>query len=289
MPTTINESCIALWTDQLEDATNQLAVKSATFQKQMAAYTDISNWVNQLASCLENLEETDAKRVEILDLLNLFMPQAEGVCANIVCLKEGIEILYCDIFHLTTCVETLNGLTLKLKNDIDCLNNSMLTPESSAFVKCLTDLTTQVGVVLEMYQKMINQILDAANSIYKIECLLCNVDYGLLKRLSDLKGYFGGEVAEEYCHTDAHGETQGESSSDRGKTICSETLDTPHFPITDSDFYKDLEGSKQIATVQKESCKTALEEMTKEKDNLQACKDNLQKAVEEAKKARDVK
>ena len=286
MPNTSNtDNCIPVWEEQLEGAVNQLAIVTASFEKQSAAYNDISNWVAQLQDCLDNLGETDAKREDIVSLLELFMTQAYSVCENVTCLKDGVKILYCDIYHMLQCMEDLYQKVLKLKNDIDCLNNPLLTPDASKFVKCLTDLQTQIEVVLELYQGLISGVLDAIKTIYKLDCLLCNKDFGLLKKLTGLVLYFGGEVDEKYCGT------EGEHGADpeNGKTICSESLETPQFPLTESDFYKDVASELETAETEKMNCKGQLDEMTKTKVELEACKNSLEKAIEEASKARDVK
>ena len=288
MPTTsINDNCIPVWEQQLEGAVNQLAVKTAEFEEQTAAFADISNWVSQLEECISQMDGTDAKSGDILSVLELFLSQADIVCENVICLKDGVKILYCDIYHLTQCVEQLHGHVLKLKNDIDCLNNPMLTPESSVFVKCLTDLQVQIEKVLEMYEQMITEILDAIKIIYKLDCLLCNKDFGLIKKLTDMILYFGGEVDEKFCGTDAGHE--GGQKSDSSKTICSETLEKPGFPLSNSDFYGEMQLDLASANTEKNTCKEQLDEITKDKVKLEACKSSLENAIEEATKARDVK
>lgn len=284
--TVTQENCISLWEKQLEDAINQLEEKNADFDKQNAAYQDLCDWIIQLQNCLDILDETDDKRDAIVNVLDLFVSQAESVCENIACLKEGMEILYCDIIAISRCVEDLYSKVINLTVDIDSTSQKNITPENSEFLKCLTALQTQIEKVTALYQNMVDQILGVATTIYRTECLLCSLEMGLLKKLTDLIGKFGGDMNEEYCSTDDGAPPNG---SGTGKTLCSETLDSPEFPLADGDFYKGIKMVLTKAEVDKEGCRGDLDNMTKEKDKLEACKKSLETAIEEATKASEGK
>ncbi|MEO1259486.1 MAG: hypothetical protein AAFZ15_11845 [Bacteroidota bacterium] len=277
-----NENCIGLWKSQLEDATNQLVVIVSEYDKLNAAYQDLCNWVIQLQDCLDSLDETDEKRDVIIDLLNLFVAQAESVCENIVCLKEALEILYCDIIQVSKCLESLYNTVITLRTEIDSLNKN-ITEENSETYKCLIALQVQIEKVLELYQVMVDQILDAATMVYRVECLLCNTETGLLKKLTDLIGYLGGVVNQAYCSTD------GVNQISPGKTLCEEKLDAPKFPLADGDIYQGIKMTLTKAGQDKETCKNDLDILTQEKDKLEACTSSLQKAIDEATKASQAK
>ncbi len=286
MPTiTTTESCISLWEKQLEDAANQLAVKNAEYNQQNAACQDLGNWILLLQECLENLDTTDDKRAEIIKVLDLFVSQAESVCENVTCLKEGIEILYCDVIQTSRCVEELHDKVLCLRSDIDSIQTK-LTTDNSEFLKCLTTLQVQIEKVLEFYSDMVNQILDTAATVYSIECFLCNNETGLLKKLNELIAYFGGEVDEDYC---THDSTPGQEASSDCNILCKEKLETPEFPLADTEFYKEIQVKLTKAESDQETCLKDLEEITKEKDKLNACKNSLEKAIDEATKASEGK
>jgi len=282
--TATQENCISLWEKQLEDAINQLAEKNADFNKQNAAYQDLCKWILQLQNCIDTLDETDDKRDAIINILNLFVAQAESVCENIACLKDGMEILYCDIIQISRCVEGLYKKVMNLLVEIDSTSQKNITPEKSEFLKCLTALKVQIEKVLGLFQDMIDQVLNVATTVYRIECILCDLDKGLLKKLTDLIGKFGGDMNEDYCSSDG-----GSPPSGSGKTLCTETLECPEFPLADGEFYKGITLALTNAEVNKDTCKGELDDMTKEKDKLEACTNSLKKAIEEATKASEGK
>jgi len=277
-----NESCIGLWEQQLDDATNQLTIKSAAFLKEKASFEDLCNWILQLETCLDSMDATDDKRNDIINLLDLFVSQSENVCENITCLKEGVEILYCDIIQTSRCIEELKGKVEQLKNEVDALPKSV-SNENSSFYTCLIKLHDQIEKVQDMFKDMITQILDLATTVYLIECLLCDPQTGLLNKLNDLVSDLGGDVNEEYCSND------DDSIPTNGKSLCTEKLDCPEFPLADEDFYSDTKSTLTQAESAKNTCKEKLDELTKDKDKLQACKTSLEKAIEEATKASEAK
>lgn len=282
MPETIiKDECIELWESQLEDAVNQLSIKTAEFNQLNASFGDLTQWVTQLQSCLDSFDETDGIRDEVLTTLTIFNAQTTVVCNNIACLKEGMEILYCDIIRLTKCVENLYVKVLRLKNDIDCLNNPSFNPSSSVFYKCLCDLQAQIELVLEMHETMINQVLHIAHIIYLMECMICNEHNSLLSKINELLELFGGEPDQDFCGS-GHQQGGGAPESDHEKLLCTESLEKPNLPISDMDLYQEIKVELTTAEVKWEECKKGLEQCQKDKMKLVACKESLDNAIKEA-------
>ncbi len=279
------KNCLTKWEDDFIDACNTYKEKSAEADKRKEKYTNSYNWKDKLDKWYDLIEKSDEKAGDIVVDLDFFYQQVLKVCKNAKCTTGAVKKLLCLVKSIFDCLHTyeetkkgLLELTTDLITAIDCLK-SLKDEDKDEIIKCIKVYEEKIKIIAELQDAIITKLLEALKCAKLLYAHICE-ENGLEDKLKHMLDEFKGDLKEKmHCSPD--------EDDDKNMYPCDDekAKPQPEFPISDSDYYKDLEKALGIAVIKTDLFKKQWTDKKKESDEALSRKNSLTEAIKAAKAA----
>ncbi|MBQ4818586.1 hypothetical protein [Aquimarina sp. MMG016] len=257
--------CLDLWKEQLEQVSIECTKKSATTAKDEEEYQNSLGWQNRLKNWEEIIKDTDEKADIIVNELKFFLDQTTIVCNNSEVATEELGKLFGLVKCIFDCFFTYEnnkpGLKDKIsdfKKAVECLKNTS-DEDKAEVIACIEDYEQKIILVCDMLDAVLTKLMET----FKCANLLCKSicgDGGLEDKIEGLQSIFKEGNDMDDCgddHDGHNGNGDDDDDDDKAKKRkkkprhdhhysypCDDTVvkPMPVFPISESDYYKNIES-----------------------------------------------
>ena len=276
------DCCYDAWVKELVTVTASYKEKNALVTQKQTEYNLAVDWKTKLKAWCDDWEATDEKADALCRQLELFIKHLTKVCKITEKTIDAIEILFCmaeDLYKRTD--------KLKLKFDqlmvcISCLMRPELAP-GVGIMKCIEEYGKKLDAVIAGRDLLLGNIVKALELAMALNINICE-DYGLKAVLVYWKGKLNCDNSPSpSCNNNNYGDRkQTMMASGTGDKTC-ELEPQISFPLYADSYYTDLQTQRNNTKAEVETLKSELDNAKHERDGLQACKQSLEKAIEEVK------
>ena len=276
------DCCYDAWVKELVAVTASYKEKNALVTQKQTAYNLAVDWKTKLKAWCDDWEATDEKADALCRQLELFIKHLTKVCKITEKTIDAIEILFCmaeDLYKRTD--------KLKLKFDqlmvcISCLMRPELAP-GVGIMKCIEEYGKKMDAVIAGRDLLLGNIVKALELAMALHINICD-EYGLKAVLVYWKEKLNCDNASsENGHTHEYGDRKRTMVASASEVKNCELEPQISFPLDADSYYTDLQTQCANTKAEVEVLKTELDNAKHERDGLQACKQSLEKAIEEVK------
>lgn len=271
------DCCYETWVKDLDQVTADWKQANADASNKETAYHLYLEELSRLNTWFNDWEMADEKADALCRQLELFVLHLGKICMVTKKTDEAIEILFCMTEDLYIRVDKLKADYDKLIQCIQCLKR----PELGAGVgimKFIESYGLKLDAVIQTRDILIAQIVTALELAYGMHINLCE-EYGLKEVIHYWKKRFncGGSCG---CHSDQQTAQLTAVQGGYGKEHCH--LE-PHItmPIQEDPYFTGLETDYKNVKDQVNQLKKELDAAKEKRDALLACKQSLEKAIEQ--------
>ena len=301
------QDCVDKWQEKLEEVSNKYNELSAETAKDQEEYQSSLNWKNRLENWDKIIKETDEKAEKIVSELEFFLEQAKIVCDNSEVTTDALEKLLglakCIFDCFFTYEENKKGLKEQIsdfKNAVGCLKNA--TDEDKAeVIKCIEAYEQKMLLVCDMQDAILTILLNTYKCASILSVAICG-NGGLEDKIEAMEEVFKGDDSdggdyevssedskEDYDEDDKNRKTRKKRPRhDNNYTYpCNDLIvkPMPKFPISDSEYYINLEKDLGKAVTETEKLRKEWVASKKESDKYLSHKTSLMEAISAAEAA----
>ena len=276
------DCCYDAWVKELVTVTASYKEKNALVTQKQTEYNLAVDWKTKLKAWCDDWEATDEKADALCRQLELFIKHLTKVCKITEKTIDAIEILFCmaeDLYKRTD--------KLKLKFDqlmvcISCLMRPELAP-GVGIMKCIEEYGKKLDAVIAGRDLLLGNIVKALELAMALHINICD-EYGLKAVLVYWKEKLNCDNASsENGHRHEYGDRKRTMVASGSEVKNCELEPQISFPLDADSYYTDLQTQCTNTKAEVETLKTELDNAKHERDGLQACKQSLEKAIEEVK------
>jgi len=285
------DCCYDAWVKDLVQVTASWRSANADAINKEIAYKLTVEERDRLKAWNSDWEAVDEKADALCRQLELFVLHVKKVCLVTEKTNDAIEILFCMTEDLFIRVDKLKTQFDSLMQCINCLKR----PELGAgigIMKCIEDYRVKLTAVIEVRDVLIRQIITVLELAYGMHINICN-DYGLKKVLYYWRNKFNCDCGHD---DESQNQSQTQSSNlpvkmDHAGPQYKHCVIEPHIslPIDGDSYFSDLEDDYKQVKEDVDQLKKELDAAREKRDALLACKQSLEKAIEEVSAANKCK
>ncbi len=300
------QDCVDKWKEKLEEVSNKYTELSAETFKDEEEYQNSLGWQSRLENWNEIIRDTDEKADKIVAELEFFLGQAKIVCDFSEKTTDALEKL----LGLVKCVfdcfftyesnkEGLKDQITEFKKAIECLKNA--TDEDKAeVIKCIVAYEEKIMLVCEMQDAILTLLLKTYKHASLFSVSICGSG-GLEDKIEDLENIFSGGGNNGSSISPSSSSDDDDDDDDKNKKSRKEKLrhdnnytypcndmivkPMPRFPISDSEYYKDIEKDLNKAIHETKELKKAWMSSKKDSDQYFSHQTSLIEAINAAEAA----
>lgn len=280
------DCCNDLWKQDLVQVTADWKKASAQAAYIETEYKFAVEWKGKLKTWHDEWEQTNEKVDALCRQLGLFVTHLEKICFVTSKTAEAVEILFCMAEDLYVRVDKLKSKYDHLRQCIDGMKRPELA-SGTGVIKYIEEYGVKLDAVIATRDELIKAIAKALELAYGLHINLCE-QYGLKQVLQYWRNKFNcaGESSDGDCGCDSPPQQQQQQQygkgpgENKGKKHC-KLEPKLSFPIDEDDYFTDLEQEYEDAAQDVETLKADLDKAKEERDALQACKESLEKAIQE--------
>lgn len=285
--TTGGDCCYDAWIKDLVQVTANWKEANANAINKEIAYKLTVEERDRLKAWSSDWEAVDEKADALCRQLELFALHVKKVCLVTEKTNDAIEILFCMTEDLFIRVDKLKTEFDSLLQCINCLKR----PELGAgigIMKCIEDYRIKLTAVIEVRDVLIRQIITVLELAYGMHINICK-DHGLKEVIYYWKYKFNCD-----CPRDNQSQTQSSNlpvKLEQGGSQHAHCAIEPHIslPIDGDSYFSDLENDYKKVKQDVDVLKKELDAAREKRDALLACKQSLEKAIEEVSAANKCK
>ncbi|SHE51502.1 hypothetical protein [Pedobacter caeni] len=279
------DSCYDTWVKDLRQVTSDWRKANAVALKTETEYGLVLEERDRLKAWRSDWEATDEKVDALCRQLELFMLHLVKVGMVTEKTYEAIEILFCMTEDLYIRVDKLKTGYDKLLQCIQCLNRPELGP-GIGIMKCIENYGAKLDAVIQTRDVLITQIITALELAYDMHINISE-EYGLKSVILYWKKKFNCKGP---CGCDHNHNTQQAKivPGNQGNDSC-KLQPRISLPIDEDDYFTGLEDDYKKVKEELDRLKVELDAAREKRDTLLACKQSLEKAIEEVNPANKCK
>ncbi|AXT61558.1 hypothetical protein D1816_14770 [Aquimarina sp. AD10] len=271
--------CLDKWKEKLEEVSNKYNELSAETSKDEEEYLNSLGWEKRLINWNELIKDTDDKADIIVKELNFFLEQAKIVCDNSEVTTEAIEKLLGLVKSIFDCFftykdsnEGLKEQIINFKKAVECLKNAS-DEDKAEVLACILVYEQKITLVCDMQDAVLKKLLETFKCANLLSSSIC-AHGGLEDKLEDMldvfcgtswgQGGFEGNSSRKIQEEGDDDDDDDKKKKGRKKKPhhdhdhdhhhhyaypCNDWLvkPMPRFPISESDYYKQLEQNLGVA------------------------------------------
>jgi hypothetical protein len=275
------DCCYDAWVKELVTVTADYKEKNALVTQKQTEYNLAVDWKTKLKAWCDDWETTDEKADALCRQLELFIKHLTKVCKITEKTIDAIEILFCMTEDLYKRVDKLKLKFDQLMVCINCLMRPELAP-GVGIMKCIEEYGKKLDAVIAGRDLLLGNIIKALELAMALHINICD-EYGLKAELIYWKQKLNCDGSASSDNSNSYGDRkQTLTQTGSGDRIC--VLEPQiSFPLDADGYYIDLTTQCANTKAEVEKLKTELDKAKHERDGLQACKQSLEKAIEEVK------
>lgn len=275
------DCCYDAWVKELVTVTAAYKEKNALVTQKQTEYNLAVDWKTKLKAWCDDWEATDEKADALCRQLELFIKHLTKVCKITEKTIDAIEILFCMAEDLYKRVDKLKLKFDQLMVCISCLMRPELAP-GVGIMKCIEEYGKKLDAVIAGKDLLLSNIVKALELAMALHINICD-EYGLKAVLVYWKEKLNCDSSSSTDHLDNYGDKKQKLVPSGIEDKTCELEPQISFPLDADSYYTDLQTQCTNTKAELETLKTALDNAKHERDSLQACKQSLEKAIEEVK------
>jgi hypothetical protein len=275
------DCCYDSWVKELVTVTAAYKEKDALVTQKQMEYNHAVDWKTKLKTWCDDWEATDEKADALCRQLELFIKHLTKVCKITEKTVDAIEILFCMVEDLYKRVDKLKLKFDQLMVCINCLMRPELAP-GVGIMKCIEEYGKKLDAVIAGRDLLLGNIIKALELGMALHINICD-EYGLKAVLVYWKGKLNCDSLPSEPSNNNYGDRKRTMMQSGTENKVCELEPQITFPLDADSYYTDLQTQCLNTKAEVEMLKMALDNAKHERDGLQACKQSLEKAIEEVK------
>jgi hypothetical protein len=280
------DCCYDAWVKDLVQVTANWKQANADATNKEIEYNLTVEERDRLKAWYTDWEAADEKADALCRQLELFVLHLKKICLVTEKTNKAIEILFCMIEDLFIRVDKLKAGYDSLLQCINCLKRPELGP-GIGIMKCIEDYGVKLTAVIQIRDVLISQIITVIELAYGMHINICK-EYGLKEVIYYWKKKFNCDGSSYESYTETSNLPAKVEQNGYSKERC---YLEPHIslPIDGDSYFTDLENDYKKVKQDVDLLKKDLDAAREKRDALLACKQSLEKAIEEVNPANKCK